>query len=388
MARAIILGAGFGGIATATRLRRLLEARHEVVLIDRRADFVMGLRKTWGILGIQPMKDGTRVLADLRAQRIDVRQGTVEAVDPAACRVTVDGRHLEGDAIVVALGADQVPSAVPGLADFGINAWDRTQATRAHDALARLDAGRLVVGVFGTPYSCPPGPFELALLAQESLTRRGARVTVEVFGPMPIALPVVGAAESAKMEALLERAEIAFHRSHAAASVAAGSVHFADGSDLGFDVLLAIPPHRCPRLLVEAGLASHGGWVNVDPSTLATSFTGVYAIGDCTAIALANGLSLPKAGVFAEAQGYIVAERIAAGFEGRTTDVAFDGEGTCYAEIGGGEAVKVRGRFRADPPAIEISSPASEHVAAKRAFEADRLAAWFGPQGGAQHDAM
>ena len=378
MARILILGAGFGGIATATRLRPLLGPEDEVILVDRRADFAMGLRKTWAIIGTHPMDEGVRPLAELRSRGINVRQATVESLDPTRRSVRIDGETLEADAIVVALGAEQVPGAIPGLAQHGMNAWDRAQTDRAHDALASLERGRLLVGVFGTPYACPPGPFELALLAGEELRARGADVTVEVFGPMPIALPVVGPVESAKVEALLATAGIPFHRAHVPVSVQDGAVNFADGSELGFDLLLAVPPHRCPRLLVEAGLAAEGGWVGVDRATLATPFPGIYAIGDCTVIKLANGLPLPKAGLFAEAEGHAVAEQIAASLAGRTTAAQFAGEGACYAEVAGGRAIEITGRFLADPPEIEIAEPSEAHMAGKLAFERDRLTAWFG----------
>jgi sulfide:quinone oxidoreductase len=279
---------------------------------------------------------------------------------------------------VIALGAELVPGAIPGLLRHGINVWDRAQAERAHDALASLARGRLLVGVFGTPYSCPPGPFELALLAAEQLKARGVDVDVEVFGPMPLALPVVGASESAKVEAVLDSAGIPFHRGRTAVAVDEGIVRFADGGDLAFQLLFAIPPHRCPQVLVDGGLAQAGGWIGVDPATLRTSFDGVYAIGDCTAIMLANGLPLPKAGLFAEAEGYVVAERIAASIAGRVTDARFTGDGSCYAEVADGRAIRIHGTFLAEPPLIAIAGPSTEHMAGKAAFETDRLAAWFG----------
>lgn len=373
MARVLVLGAGFGGIATATRLRSLLDPTHEVVLVDRRTDFVMGLRKTWAVVGSHPLEGGRRDLVELRAKGVDVRTGTIDAIDPVGRRALLDGEWLGADAIVVALGAEHVPGAVPGLDEHGINVWDRANAARAHDALAALDRGRLLVGVFGTPYACPPG-----LLANDAFRARGSAAIVEVFGPMPIALPVVGAGESAKVERLLDAAGIEFNSGRAATSVEPGVVRFADGSDLRFDLLFAIPPHRCPAVLVDAGLAAPDGWIQVDPATLATSFPGVYAIGDATVIKLANGLPLPKAGLFAEAQGYTVAERIAAEMTGRTATAAFMGEGSCFAEVGGGQAVEIRGRFLADPPAIEILEPSRASMAGKAAFEIDRLAAWFG----------
>jgi sulfide:quinone oxidoreductase len=378
MARVLVLGAGFGGIAAATRLRSLLEHAHEIVLVDRRTDFVMGLRKTWAIVGSHPLADGQRQLADLRDRGIDVRQASVEAIDPAVRRVRLDGEWVNADAIVVALGAEQDPGGVPGLLEHGINVWDRANAGRAHDAVASLDRGRLLVGVFGTPYSCPPGPFELALLARDALAARGADVSIEVFGPMPIALPVLGQTESAKVEGLLEAAGIPFHRGQPATSVEAGVVHLSDGRDLAFDLLLAVPPHRCPAILVDAGLAQRGGWVEVDPQTLATPFEGTYAVGDSTVIKLAHGLPLPKAGLFAEAEGYVVAERIAAELGGQEPSATFDGTGVCYAEAGGGEAVEIQAHFYADPPGADIVGPSSDAMIGKAEFESDRLAAWFG----------
>jgi sulfide:quinone oxidoreductase len=195
---------------------------------------------------------------------------------------------------------------------------------------------------------------------------------------MPIALPVVGAVESAKVEALLDAAGISFQRGRVATSVEHGIVKFADDTEIAFDLLFAIPPHRCPQVLVDAGLAPEGGWVGVDPATLRTPFEGVHAIGDCTVIKLANGLPLPKAGLFAEAEGYAVAERIAASISGRSTDAHFSGDGTCFAEVAGGRAIEITGGFLADPPVIEIAKPSADHMAGKVAFERDRLTAWFG----------
>ena len=120
------------------------------------------------------------------------------------------------------------------------------------------------------------------------------------------------------------------------------------------------------------------GWVTVDAGTLATAFRGVYAIGDSTAIPLASGLPLPKAGLFAETEGYVVADQIAAMLDGTPASTRFWGEGTCYAEVAGDEAIKIAGRFLADPPVIEISPPSRSHVAHKRVFESERLEAWFG----------
>ena len=89
-------------------------------------------------------------------------------------------------------------------------------------------------------------------------------------------------------------------------------------------------------------------------------------------------MPLPKAGLFAEAEGYVVAERIAAELGGRPATATFDGTGLCYAEAGGSEAVEIRAHFYADPPGADIVGPSSDAMIGKAAFESDRLAAWFG----------
>ena len=44
MKRTLILGAGFGGLTVAHELRRQLGEAHDIVVIDRHPQFLMGLR--------------------------------------------------------------------------------------------------------------------------------------------------------------------------------------------------------------------------------------------------------------------------------------------------------------------------------------------------------
>jgi sulfide:quinone oxidoreductase len=377
MSRVVILGAGFGGIATAVALREQLAADDEVVLIDRRDDFAMGIRKTWAILGISPIAYGTRSLAALAERGIDFRRGTVTAIDPVTRRATVDGSDLEADALVVALGAEQRMDAIPGLAEHGHNAWDRTHLDQVHGIVDAFRGGRVVVGIFQTPYPCPPAPYELAILLGERLEARGVEADVTVFGPVPVVLPILGAAECVPLDSRLAERGIGFLASHAATEVTEREVRFSAGEPLPFDLLLAVPPHRCPAVVVESGLAAVGGWVRVNRATLETEHPGVYAIGDATAIPLSNGMPLPKAGLFAQKEGEAVAARIAATLRGETPTATFDGQGACFIEMGNGEASTIAGDFFGDPPSVALSMPDAAQRGAKERFEMERLAHWF-----------
>lgn len=377
-ARVLILGGGFGGVSTAHFLR-MLAPEHEVVLVDRGDQFMMGFRKNGELTGREPMEGGRRPLVRLEERGVRVLQGTVSRIDPAGPAADVDGETLEADALVVALGAEAIPGAVPGLADHGLNAYDPRDVPPAAEKLASLDEGRVVVGIFGAPYTCPPAPYELALLASEAARARGAHLELGVFTPQPMSLPVLGTAGCEVVEGRLKLKGIGFTAKAKAERVEADRVVLSEGGEIPFDLLLAVPPHRCPAVLVEAGLAEPGGWVKVDPRTLETTARGVWAVGDCTAIPLATGQPLPKAGVLAEAEGRVVAERIAAGLNGIRPEAEFGGEGACYLEIGGGEAMMVRGRFLAEPaPEVELIGPSAELLEEKAAYERDRLETWFG----------
>jgi sulfide:quinone oxidoreductase len=379
VARVLILGGGFGGIAAAHRLREL-RPDDEVILVERGTHFAMGFRKNAELSGQGTLEEGRRPIEALARHGIQVRRGEVSRVDPAGLGAEVDGERIEADAMVVALGAARAMDAVPGLGEHAVDAYDPAAVPGATATLWGLDRARVAIGIFGVPYTCPPAPYELALLLREEADDRSAAIELSVFTPQPMSLPVLGTAGCEVVEGRLGLRGIGFRANAKAERVEAGRVVLVDRDEIPFDLLLAIPPHRCPAVLVEAGLAEKGGWATPDPATLATSFEHVYAIGDCVQIPLATGQPLPKAGVLAEAEGRVVAERIAAGFEGREAEARFAGEGTCWLEVGGGEAMVVRGRFLAEGgPQVELSPASPQNLEEKAAYERERLDTWFGP---------
>ena len=115
--RTIVLGGGFGGIAAAVELRRLLGDDHDVVLVDRNPDFTMGLRKLWGLIGHGQMAEGSRPRELLSKHGVEFVKAEVTAIDPDRRGAQTSDGWLEGDHLVVALGAVSRPDLVPGLAE-------------------------------------------------------------------------------------------------------------------------------------------------------------------------------------------------------------------------------------------------------------------------------
>lgn len=380
MKSTLVLGGGFGGITVATELKRNLGDEHDVVLVDRSERFSMGLRKLWELVGHATIAEGSRSRDALAAHGIRVVRDAVESIDVAGRAATVGGEVLRGDYLVVALGAVPRPDLVPGLAEHGHDVWSTAGVPGAAHALADLEEGRVLLLIAGAPYPCPPAPYECVMHIHENLRSRGLRERTEiaVATVQPMLMPNAGVEGSAWMAERLAERGIAFSTGVKLDHVEAGKVVLDDG-ELPFDLLVTVPPHRAPDVVVESGLTAESGWIPVDRATLQTSHENVYAVGDVTAIMLSNGLPLPKAGVMAELEGMRVAAAITADVRGQPEPEPFAGAASCYVEMGAEVAARMDVKFFAEPaPEIAFLEPSAERSAEKRQFESERLARWFG----------
>lgn len=377
----LILGAGFGGLACAAELARLLPEGHRVTLVDEKDRFLMGTTKLWILDGRRRPGEGAHPVRGIERLGVRFVQGRVASLDPAARAVTVDGERLVADHLVLALGAALAPQAIPGLAESARNLYTPEGAAALHDDLARFPGGDVLFLVSSMPFKCPPAPYEAAMLAKAFLDARGVRAKVTLASPEPQPLPVAGPECGATVREWVTERGVELLSSHKPVAVdpARKEVRFENGATRRYDLLAAVPPHRAPQVLHDAGLVGDAGWVPVDPHTLATRFPGVWAIGDCTVVKLPNGKPLVKAGVMAEGEGLTVARNLAARVRGEPEDARFDAKGGCFLELGGGLAVEVVGDFYATPdPIVAARPPSRASLEAKKAFEAERIARWLG----------
>ena len=359
----LILGGGVGGIVAATRLRKLLDPEHRVVLVEREDTHVFSASLLWLMIGGRSPGEISRPIGSLAKRGIELVRGTVERIDPATRTVRVNGADMSGDYLIVALGADLAPQLVPGLAEAGHNFYTLAGAESLRSALSKFGKGRMVVLIASMPFKCPAAPNEAAMLLEYDCRRRGVRrdVHVDLYTPEPGPMPVAGPKVSAELRQMVEAKGIGYHPGHAIASVdpVKRRLLFANGVEVDFDLLAYVPPHRVPKVVQDSGMCGESGWIPVDRGSLETKFPGVHAIGDVTGIMLTSiGKPLPKAGVLAHNQAEVVAHNIAAAISGRGSKREFGGEGECFIETGDGKAGFGSGNFYADPaPRIDLKRP-------------------------------
>lgn len=358
----IILGAGIGGITAALELRRNLPAAHRITLVDRESNHLFQPSLLWMMLGQRKQEDISRPLSALSSKGIEVIHGEVQAINPAIREVTVDGNVMKADYIIVALGAELAPEAIPGLSEGGHNLYTAQGSHGIHSALQEMKSGRIVILTATPVYKCPAAPYESALLISKWCQKAGLGndVDIEFHAAEPGPMGVAGPKVSGAVKDMLQSYDIAYTPEHQLTKVEPPlkKLTFADDAIVAYDLLIYVPLHKAPAVVTKAGLTGESGWVAVDRNTLETKFEGIYAVGDVTTIPLLMGKPLPKAGVFAHGEAEVVARNIANEIKGRKQKASFDGHGACFVEAGSGMAAFGSGNFFAEPtPKITLRGP-------------------------------
>jgi sulfide:quinone oxidoreductase len=371
----VILGAGFAGLELATRLSESLAGEVRTTLIDKNDSFSFGFSKLDVLFGRKATVDVMLPYEDISRDGVEFRRELVTSIDPEMCQVTTDAGSYDADILVVALGADYDFEATPGFEAGAVEYYSIAGAARMRDVISDFDSGRILIGVLGHPYKCPPAPFEGALLLHDHFVDRGLRDSVEIrtAGPMAAPVPITKEVSQSILGALAERdIEYVANQHIVELDTRNSEAKTASGEGIPYDLFVGIPVHRAPQVVESCGLAVDG-WVPVDKTNLATRFPNVYAVGDLTALPMA------KAGVFAEAAARVVADDIAARLGGDVLQRPYEGAGTCYLEFGGGLVGMVEANFFGGPaPTARLVGPSRELAADKVVFASTRRDRWFG----------
>ena len=344
MQRILILGGGVGGTLTANLLVKKLRARIdrgevEIVVIDATGEHVYQPGFMYIAMGGERAANLHRPERGLLDKRVTLIVGEVTGVDEVDQVVTLgDGLPLGYDQLVLATGSRIVPEAIEHFDTEAHHFYTAEAAARLRAALDQFDGGRVVIGIAGMPYKCPPAPLEVAFLLEAELRERGmrGRTSIDFCSPIGRAFTIESVSEMATP--ILEAKGIELHTFFNVESIDPERkvVESLEGEELGYDLLILVPPHKGQQFLMDSGLApAPGGWLPTDRHTLLVGGrANVYALGDAT------DLPLSKAGSTAHFEAPVVAERIAAAIDGRAPagkHVDYQGKVMCFFEIGDGK---------------------------------------------------
>ncbi len=356
MQRILILGGGVGGTLTANLLVKRLRQRIdrgevEVMVVDSTGQHVYQPGFMYIAMGGERAANLQRPERSLLDKRVTLVIGEVARVDEDRQVVALtDGLELGYDQLVLATGSRIVPEAIEHFDTEAQHFYSAEAAARLRTALDRFDGGRIVIGIAGMPYKCPPAPLEVAFLIEAEMRQRGLRdrTTIDFCSPIGRAFTIETVSEMATP--ILERKGIELHTFFNVEAIDPERkvVLSLEGEELPYDLLILVPPHKGQQFLMDSGLApAPGGWLPTDRATLQVGGRpNVYALGDAT------DLPLSKAGSTAHFEAPVVTERLVAAIEGRAVDHPrgdYLGKVMCFFEIGDGKGTLLQFDYEHPP---------------------------------------
>lgn len=336
--RIVVLGGGFGGMATTRHLERAFRSRTdvEITLVSRENFFVMTPLLFEACSGRLELRHCAQpIRAALRTARFI--EGTVSTVDPERRLVRAlddQGRafDLPYDHLVVALGASTNLKLIPGSEHaFTFKTMADALVLRNHviaqlelaDAAAEAHERRvcLTIVVIGGGLVGVELLGELSAFADDVLRFypriKRDEMCFRLFEAGPRILPEIDEQLGDVARRVLQRRGADIRTSTPVRAIEPGRLHLANETiDAGTIVLAA---GIVPNAIAAAVPVEHDqrGRIAVDATLRSRSHPAVWALGDCAAIPGPDGRPYPALAQHAIREARQVARNVKAAVEGR-----------------------------------------------------------------------
>jgi sulfide:quinone oxidoreductase len=340
--RIVIVGGGAGGTITANLLarnlyRQLTGGQVIINMIADRPDHVYQPGFLYIVFDKIRPDEIVRMQKDLLDPHINLFVDPAVRIDKMKKIVhTKSGREFPYDYLVIATGSRIIPEAIPGLKEGAHWFYDLEGAKKLRDSLRDFQGGRLVITI-GVPHKCPVAPLEITFMLHDYFKQREMLDKVELYYTYPInrlhGLEPVANWVTPQFEKKGIKSEVLFNMEEV--DPVKKVLKSMEGSELNYDLLIAIPPHKGSQVIIDSELGKDG-WVATNKKSLYMDGSdSVYVVGDTT------NIPISKAGSTAHFEADVVAERLSSQIQNGNTSTEYDGKVVCFVETGFNEATYV-----------------------------------------------
>ena len=188
-------------------------------------------------------------------------------------------------------------------------------------------------------------------------------------------MPSAGPYAGPELVELLKANDIDFFGEQSVARVNADErfIEFGNGTAVGFDLLVFVPPHE-PAVTLD-----QPGWIAVDTTTMQTQHPGIFAIGDTTAVTSPSGRPPPESCDLPRRKTALKPPptTFCATSARLTAAAVCPAKATVYIDAGARTSARGKGDFFTLPhPEIHLTPPSSELHHEKEQEEQDWRALW------------
>ncbi len=383
--KVLVLGGNFGGLTAALSVKHDLEGDVDVTVVAASDRFLFNPSLIWLPFGKRTPADITFPLAPtFESNDVDFVHGTATGIDPIGRRVRTSQGEYGYDYLVIATGyrnqTDVIPGLEPGNLAYTITTLE--DAIHAGEGWRRFldDPGPVVIGATQGA-GCFGAAYEFLFNMSHQLKRAGLRKQVDLtyVTPEPFLghFGIGGLPGGERLLGMfLKKEGISAVTGVAMTEVTPGKVVLGDGSTLGFNYAMIVPPFLGQEFVAATpGLADPKGYVPVEDTYQSKLYPDIYAVGIAAAVPVpwttAIPVGVPKTGFPTEAQARVAARNIAAQVRGDkpVAHKAFgDIPAVCVMDAGN-NGVMILADKMLPPRKAGVMIPGPQAHAAKVAFE-------------------
>ncbi|GIN88627.1 NADH dehydrogenase-like protein YumB [Heyndrickxia sporothermodurans] len=360
--RVVVLGAGYGGLMTVTRLQKLLGSNDaEIILINKNE---YHYETTW----LHEASAGTlhhdRVRYDVKnvinRSKVEFIKGTIEKINPDEKKVILENGEVEFDYLVISLGSDSETFGIKGLDKyaFAITNVNAARQIREHieyqfatyNTEEEKDETRLSIVVGGAGFTGIEFLGELTnripeLCEEYDIDRKKVRITCVEASPM--VLPQFDRDLVNYAIALLESKGVEFHIGTAVQEAREDGVLIGKKDEEPQEVkartIIWSAGVRGNSIIEKSGFESMRGRVKVNNDLRVPGYDNIFIIGDCSLIINEEiNRPYPPTAQIAMQHGEVCARNVAKLVQGKTDleNFVFDDKGT-VCSLGEDDAIGV-----------------------------------------------